>query len=86
MSEDIIELRSRLKKQSRKRKYEELENFFDEEVPESAKSQKSGKAATGRFIVELAHEKMDELKEKKEKRVQGFARYERKLKELAEDV
>lgn len=86
MTKDRVELRTRLRDDSRIRKYEEIEEFYEEEVPESAKSQKSGKAAKGRFIVGLAHEQMLELKEMKEEKVEGFARYERRLKQLAERV
>ena len=84
MTEEI-EARAKLTEQKRKRQFEELREYLEEEVPDSV-TEKSGNSAVTRFAIKLAHEKMEELQQEKEMSMKEFQRIERKMKQLGQNV
>jgi hypothetical protein len=84
MTEDI-EARAILKSEARKNQFEDLRTYLDQEVPDSV-TEKTGNSAVTRFAIKLAHEKMEELQEKRELKAKEFQKLQKQMKELAENV
>jgi hypothetical protein len=80
-----IEARAKLNKEKRKRQFEDLRKYLDEEVPDSV-TEKTGNSAVTRFAVKLAHKKMEELQEDRELKANEFQKLQREMKDLAENV
>jgi hypothetical protein len=80
-----IEARAKLNKEKRKRQFEDLRKYLDEEVPDSV-TEKTGNSAVTRFAVKLAHKKMEELQEERELKANEFQKLQREMKDLAENV
>jgi hypothetical protein len=84
MTEEI-EARAKLTEEKRKRQFEELRKYLDEEVPDSV-TEKTGNSAVTRFAIKLAHKKMEELQEERELKAREFQKLQREMKELAQNV
>ncbi|MFB6199578.1 MAG: hypothetical protein ABEJ83_01760 [Candidatus Nanohaloarchaea archaeon] len=84
MSGDI-EARAKLTKESHKRKFRELKDYLNEEVPDSV-TEKTGNSAVTRFAIKMAHEKMEELQEERELKAKEFQKLQKQMEDIAENV
>ena len=84
MTEDV-EARALLKSESRKKQFEDLRDYLQEEIPDSV-TEKSGNSAVTRFAIKLAHNKMEELQKERELKAKEFQKLQKQMKELAENV
>lgn len=84
MSQDI-EARAKLTEESTKRKFRELKQYLDEEIPDSV-TEKSGNSAVTRLAIKMAHKKMQDLQEEREIKAQEFQKLQKEMKELAGNV
>jgi len=84
MTEEI-EARAVLSSRELQRKFEDLRDHLEEEVPDSV-SDKSGNSAVTRMAIRMAHDKMSELKEEKREKTIDFQRVENRIKEYAENI
>lgn len=84
MSQDI-EARAKITEESTKRKFRELKNYLEEDVPDSV-TEKTGNSAVTRLAIKMAHEKMQELQEERELKAREFQNLQEEMKELAENI
>ena len=63
-------------------KFEELQDFLEERT----NNEKYGKANTLRLAVNLAHQRMGELKDNRKEKIEEFKEYEKKIEKAANNL
>jgi hypothetical protein len=85
MTDSTIDLRVRLNKDENQRKFDELHSYMVNDIPDS-KIDKTGNASAVRLAIQLAHEKMEEMKAEEKEVVENYNRIKRELEKKAEKV
>lgn len=78
---ETIEARAPLESKELMRKFQELQTHLKNEP-----GKKSGQAATTRFAIKLAHEKLEELKDERNQAAQAYQEVKRELDQLSSDI
>jgi len=76
-----LDVRAELDNQTAK-KFDEIQSF----LKERSNNQKYGNANTVRLSVNLAHQKMQELKEERKEKVEEFKEYEKKIENAVNNL
>jgi len=82
---DDLDLRVRLQDDQLIRKFNQLQNYMVEDIPDS-KIDKTGNAATMRLAINLAHKRMEELQEEERNITENYQQLKRELDQMAENL
>jgi len=82
---DDLDLRVRLQDDQLIRKFNQLQNYMVDDIPDS-KIDKTGNAATMRLAINLAQKRMEELQQEEKNITENYQQLKRELDKMAENL